>query len=79
MANTNVITFYSVKQTVAAIVSQINPVNRNDFSYFEAMAVAYDLHKAYPTVTFPEDNFNKYCKKRSLCRYIYNELKTHQM
>ena len=71
------ITFYDVKKTVTAVVAKIKPQNQNHFGYFDAMAAAFDLHKEYPTVVFPEDKFNKYCKKRSLCRYIYNELKTH--
>ncbi len=76
MADTKIVTFYAVKQTVAGVVSQIQSTNEKNLDYFGVMAAIFDLHKKYPNIAFPEDNFNKYCTERGLCRYIYNELKT---
>ncbi len=63
---------------VALKIAPENVKNSTSLDYFDAMAVTYDLHKKYPSVSFPEDKFDKFCRVSTLSSYMIARLTYHK-
>ena len=67
----------TVRQIVAnALNIPVSDVNNDTkLNYWAAMDAIYDLHKKYPVVCFPEENFDKYCRLGTLRNYVARHMK----
>ena len=71
---------HDINATVAGAlkIAPENVKNSTSLDYFSAMAVTFDLHKKYPTVSFPEDKFDKFCRVSTLSSYMIARLTHHK-